>query len=262
MAMKSLLSVIILLAGAVLCGPSLGSDGQTDSLRDVFTVSLAEDEAAFVYLGASAVILRTAQGAVIIDPAAFLLEEDMDLLRGRRVDAVLYTHDHGDHFDRDTAIMLSEVTGAAVGGEAQVVRELRKSGSLPAGKIIDFTPGRPRTVGAWTITPISGSHLVPILLYHLAAGGNRLFHAGDSAAVPLANLAAGLAFLPAGDPSFAHLVPADALKMALDLKPKAAVVFHGTDAGYEEFTKLCQDRIPGTKVIVPATLKVYTVKMR
>lgn len=262
MTKRFLIAAVVLMAGAALSSPSSGCESQTDSLRNVFTVRLAEDEAAFVYLGASAVIIRTAQGAVIIDPAAYLLEEDMALLRGRPVDAVLYTHDHGDHFDRETAIRLFEATGAAVGGEARVVRELKKDGSLPAGKIMDFTPGRPRTVGAWTITPVSGSHLVPILLFHLAAGGNRLFHAGDSAAVPLAGLACGLAFLPTGDPSFAHLVPADALKMALDLKPQVAVVFHGTGDGHGEFTDLIQDRMPGTKVIIPEALKVYTVRVR
>ena len=55
------ISVIFVLAGiAVLRPPRAGG---TNVFDEFFSVPLAEDEAAFVYLGYSAVLVRTAKGA-------------------------------------------------------------------------------------------------------------------------------------------------------------------------------------------------------
>ncbi|HEX9901769.1 MAG TPA: MBL fold metallo-hydrolase [Acidobacteriota bacterium] len=235
--------------------------GQTGVFQDIFTAPLADNEAAFVFLGSSAVIVRTAKGAVIIDPDALLFEEDMDIFRGKKMDVVLYTHGHGDHFDYKTAVGLAKATGAPVCGGGEVTRALRRGGAIPAGQIKDFGAGRPLTLGAWTITPVRGLHVGPILLYQLSAGGIGIFHGGDSAYVPLKNLAAGLAFLPTGSAS-PTASPADGLKMAQDLKSRVVVAIHGSDAQNQELTKKIKSAMPATKVIIPETMKVYTVKAR
>ena len=254
------LSAVALLAAAWMPDSPAAPAGQTGVFREIFSVPLADNEAAFVYLGYSAVIVRTSKGAVIIDPAMLLMKEDMDAFKGKKVDAVLYTHGHGDHFDLKTAVDLFKATDAFIGAESQVVQALKKGGEIPAGKIVDFGTNPLQTLGAWTITPVRGQHVGPIVLFHLATGGIALFHGGDSAYVPLKNLAAGLAFLPAGDPS-PTASPDAALKMAQDLKPRIVVLFHGSDAQYEEFKKKAKTVLPGVEVIVPGTMKVYTVKI-
>jgi len=257
--------ILCLTASVFLAGPGIPDSpsapiGQTGAFQEIFAVPLADNQAAFVYLGYSAVIVRTAKGAVIIDPAGLLLKEDMGAFQGKKADAVLYTHGHGDHFNLETAVGLSKATDAAVGAEGVVLQALKKSGAIPAGKIVDFGAGRSQTLGAWTITPVKGLHIGSIVLYHLAAGGTGIFHGGDSAYVPLKDFTAALAFLPSGAPS-PTASPAAALKMAQDLKPRVVVLFHGSDAQYAEFKNKAKSALPGTEIIVPETLKVYTVKI-
>jgi L-ascorbate metabolism protein UlaG (beta-lactamase superfamily) len=255
-----LLSAVGLLAGAAISYSPTGSMGQSAVFQKLLSVPLDDNQAAFVFLGYSGVVVRTAKGTLIIDPADLLLDKDIAAFQGKTVDAVLYTHGHGDHFDLATATGLFKATGAVIGAESQVAQALKRSGAIPAGKIVDFGANPAQTLGAWTIKAVRGQHVGPIVLFHMATEGIGIFHGGDSNYVPLKNLAAGLAFLPAGDPS-PTASPDAALKMARDLKPRVVVLFHGSDAQYQEFKKKAQTAMPGTEVIIPETMKVYTVKL-
>ena len=254
------ISVIFVLAGLAVSVPPARS-GETNVFEEFFSVPLAEDEAAFVYLGYSAVLVRTAKGALIIDPAELLLEEDMSHFSGKKVDAVLYTHGHGDHWQADVAINLFKATGAPICGEDSVIRSLKSGAGIPAGKVISLAPGRSQTAGEVVITPVRGTHVGPILLYHIQIGSIGIFHGGDSAYVPLKNLKAGLAFLPAGDPS-PTASPDDALKMALDLKPSVIVGMHGSDSQYKQLAAKVKTALPSASVLIPQTMKVNVVKVR
>jgi len=255
-----LLAAVGLLAGAAISYSPAGSGGQTGVFQELLSVPLADNQAAFVFLGYSGVVVRSSKGILIIDPANLLMDKDIAAFTGKGVDAVLYTHGHGDHFDLGTAVGLFKATDAPIGAESQVAQALKRGGAIPVGKIVDFGANPSQTLGAWTITAIRGQHVGPIVLFHLAAGGIGLFHGGDSNYVPLKNLATGLAFLPAGQPS-PTASPEAALKMAQDLKPHTVVLFHGSDAQYQEFKKKAQTAMPAVEVIIPEAMKVYTVKL-
>lgn len=229
--------------------------------RDFFAAPLGAKQAAFVFLGYSAVAVRSAKSAVVIDPGMILLEEDLESFRGKTVDAILFTHAHGDHFEPGIAAGLAKATGAYVVAEGEILRVLRGAGGILASRMVDAGTMKPRTVGAWTISPVRGAHVGSIVLYRLSDGAIDVFHGGDSGHVfALRDFTAGLAFIPAGDPS-PTASPGDALLIARDLKASVVVAIHGSDAQCRELATRAKAALPGTKVIIPETLKVYTVDL-
>ena len=261
MRVELFVSALCVLAGLAVFSRSSTPGGQTNVFDEFFSAPLAEDEVAFIYLGYSAVLVRTAKGAVIIDPANLLVDEDMSHFKGKKVDAVLYTHGHGDHFQADVARGLFQATGAPIGGEEAVIRPLKSGAAIPADKIVDLAAGRSQTFGEFKVMPIRGTHVGPIILFHIQAGAIGIFHGGDSASVSLKNLKAGLAFLPAGDPS-PTASPDDALKMALDLRPTVIVAMHGSDAQYRQLGTKVKTALPDTSLIIPQTMRVNVIKVR
>ncbi len=261
MRIELFISAVCLLAGLAAFSRPSAPAGRADVFEELFSASLTEDEAAFISLGYSAVIVRTAKGTVIIDPADLLRDENMSQLKGKKVDAVLYTHAHGDHWQPDVARRLFEATGAPICGEEEVIRPLRSGAGIPPDKIINLTPGRSQTLGEFKVTPVRGKHIGSIILFHIEAGKMRIFHGGDSAYVPLTFFRAGLAFLPAGDPS-PTASPDDALKMAQDLRPKVIVGMHGSDRQYQQLSSKLKTALPDASLIIPQTMKVNVVKVR
>ncbi len=226
-------------------------------LEKLFAAPLGENEAAYVFLAFSGVVVRTAAGTVIVDPANLLTGDDISVLAKHKIDALLYTHGHGDHYNAATAEAIVRATGTMVVADPELAAKIRASGAVAGDKVLAATSGRVLTAGAAKIKGVAGRHVGPITLFHITLGGVTLFHGGDSAHVPVADCPSRLAFLPAGRPS-PTASPAAALKMAQDVKPKVVVLMHGPEEAYDEFRKLAAKELPGVVVQAgePFALKV------
>lgn len=219
---------------------------RVDSVRDLFSTELRMEEAAFMYLGYSGVVLRMMAGTIAFDVADLLKGEEIRALAG--LDLLLFTHGHGDHYKARETLEVFAETGADIVAEPSLAGELR--GKVPSDKLISAEPGRAYSIGDYEVTTVRGIHRGPINLYRVKVGESLVFHGGDSGYVPLKEYKSDLAFLPTGSPS-PTASPGDALKMALDLRPKVAVAIHGSTSQNREFEKVVKEKMADTAVIIP-----------
>jgi L-ascorbate metabolism protein UlaG (beta-lactamase superfamily) len=231
--------------------------GRTDSVHDLFSTPLEEGEAAFIFLGYSGVVLRMAGGTVALDIANLMKSDEISALE--ELDALLYTHGHGDHYKPREALEVVGMTGAQVVAEQSVAWDLRTK--IPSDKLTVAEPGRMIRVGDLEITAIGGVHRGPIVLYKIKIGGSRVFHGGDSGYVPLKEHQADMAFFPTGSPS-PTASPKDALKMAMDLKPKVAVAIHGSPSQNREFDRKIREKMPKTTSLIPERYQLEKVALK
>ncbi len=229
-------------AVAVLCAftvlapvwPGSSRAAEPDGIAAMFARPVEPKSAAYCFLGYSGVILRTTAGTLLIDPSDLLSGEELRALREAKVTAVLYTHGHFDHFQAGMAARLATQTGATLVVERSLLPALQ---GVPAGQIIAASPWTRITVGGFTILPVPGEHIGPIMLYQVKDGDVSVFHGGDSGPVSLIACRSDLAFLPVGSPS-PTCSPETALQMARDLQPRVIVTMHGTKDEAKEFRQL------------------------
>jgi L-ascorbate metabolism protein UlaG (beta-lactamase superfamily) len=253
----------VVLAGLLLLGlafPMVPCARAESELETLFAARLGENDVAYMFLAFSGVIVRTAAGTVVIDPANLFVGDDIAVLAKHKIDAVLYTHGHGDHYDAATAKDIVRATGAMVVADPELAVTIRSSGSVPADKLLSATHGKVLTAGAAKVRGVAGRHVGAITLFHVKMGQVTVFHGGDSAHVPVADCPARIAFLPAGSPS-PTASPEYALKMALDVKPKIVVLMHGQADQYDEFKKLAAKGLPGVAVEVGEPFKAKVVRL-
>ncbi|MHA1962050.1 MAG: MBL fold metallo-hydrolase [Candidatus Thorarchaeota archaeon] len=230
-----------------------------DSISRLYSLTLEKREIAFLFLGYAGVIVRTPKGAAAIDTAYFSKQTEsratIDL------DFILYTHTHGDHYDKGAARRLFRVSDAHIVAERQVVDDLE--GHIPADKLTSRNPDEKKEtfiVGDFKITSLVGVHIRPISIFKVSWGRTSIFHAGDSGYIRWTGLKSNVAFLPTGNPS-PTCAPEVALAMAMDLRPKYAVAFHGSDKQTSRFKELVDGELPDCEVIIPKRLDVVKLEL-
>lgn len=231
--------------------------GKADSIRELFSTPLSDGEAAFVYLGYSGVVLRTAEKKVAFDVANLMKSDEISALEG--LDALFFTHGHSDHYSSREALEVVGMTGAQVVAEQSVAWDLRTK--IPSDRLMAAEPDTTFNIGGMEVNTIEGVHRGPINLYRVTMGDLRVFHGGDSGYVPVKEHPSELAFLPTGSPS-PTASPSDALKMALELKPRIVVAVHGSPTQNREFGRSARERMPGVTVLVPERYQLDMVTFK
>lgn len=134
------------------------------------------------HVGHSCVVVEAGEARVLLDPGTFA--DGWETVTG--LDAVLITHTHPDHCDRDRLpLLLAGNPDAVVAAEPDVAAEL----SSPDRPVQPLSPGDALDVGRARVTAVGGLHAVihadiprvgNVGFVVQAPGEPSLFHPGDS----------------------------------------------------------------------------------
>ncbi|MGQ9478944.1 MAG: MBL fold metallo-hydrolase [Thermoproteota archaeon] len=260
---RKILLVLILLLGVIIVSIVLArillEKPREHAFNDLYSSELSSGQVAFTYLGYSGVILRTENLVIGIDVDGLLDEEEIRSLG--KMDLLIYTHIHSDHFNEAIARKIHENTGCFIVAEHSVYEAL--SDEIPSGRLLELREGvlRVELQGEEVVFhSVYGVHPAQIVLFLLETDGLKIFHGGDSGySQSIKSLGhADIAFLPTGNPS-PSASPEDAVKMALDLSPKIITLFHGSPGQHASFIDQAESKI--TAEIIPTEKgKTYLVE--
>ena len=233
-----------------------------ESISEFYATDLNEGQIAFMWLGegrgelaglaSAAVMVKTSQHTIIIDPSNVLPSDAMNAIES--LDLILITHEHGDHFDADSTVAIHEKTGAPVVVSAGVYPILQEA--IAGDKLIEMLADDVKTVNEITVTAIPSKHPSdrPVM-YLIKIDGLAVFHGSDSGFVDELNdidSEVHLAFVPAGAPS-PTASPDVAASMVRALKPYVTVPVHGM---FEEMKALEDIVGDETVMIIPSAFIV------
>ena len=183
---------------------------------------------------------------VLIDPGSYSsgFESLSDL------DALLVTHQHADHFDKDrildllsrndrTAVTADEQTAALLAEAGRMVRTVHEEDRFPLGPVEVTVHGREHAVLHPDLPNVTN------VGYFLAG---TLFHPGDALTVP--DRPVGVLALPVGAP---WLAVRDAIDYMRAVRPRIAVGVHERALGSPQLSYRLLERFAadqGTRLVV------------
>jgi L-ascorbate metabolism protein UlaG (beta-lactamase superfamily) len=188
------------------------------------------------WLGHASFKIKAPEGVIYIDPWKLPSAEPADL--------ILITHEHYDHFSAedvqkirkpDTTIITTASVAAQLKGDVKTVK---------AGDTLTVKGVKIEVVPAYNPAKQFHPKQAGGVGYIITAGGRRIYHAGDTDAIPEMNqVKADVVLLPVGGKY--TMTAAEAAKVANAIKPAVAVPMHwgdivGSRADAEAFRAQCQ----------------------
>ncbi len=237
----------------------------SDALSSLYEIDSSQGEIAIMWLGnhqkgelqgyaSAGFVVKTSQNVIVIDPSN-LLSDDLDALE--KVDAILITHDHGDHFNIDSTIMIQKKTGAYVIANPPAFSSLQEQ--ISDDKLIEMMQDMTVSLDGISVKAFAGEHpSEKPLLYVIEVDGFRIFHGSDSGFVEdLKNIESRVhvSFVPAGDPS-PTASPKVAFEMTKATNPYVVIPMHGTPEQMQKFAEIVKDSEIRINVIIPTALEV------
>ena len=178
-----------------------------------------------------------------IDPCAKLQNRTVDYSAFPKADIILVTHEHFDHFDRDTIATLRK-DGTQIIANPAVQKMLGfgtalangESHALAKGIVLDAVPAYNITPGHTQFHPKGRDNG-----YVLTIDGLRIYIAGDTEDIPeMAKLKdVDVAFLPCNQPY--TMTPEQVAKAARTIKPKVLFPYHYSQTPVKRVSELLAD---------------------
>lgn len=206
-------------------------------------------EISFVWFNPySGVTIRTPTKTLVIDPA------DIDPKIFKTVDAVLITHEHGDHLDvpvvksihnRTQCLVIADLTSAG-----------RLKGTVTADKLPEVRVGSEIRLNDVIVKVESCKHPAanPVTFLITSEDGVRVYHTADS--LPFSEMKRigekhppDIVFCTVGRPA-PGASPKTGVEIVKMVKPKVAIPYHAPAAERNRFAKLLSREAPQVRCIV------------
>jgi len=220
------------------------------------SISLKKGEVAFLWFNNySGVVIRTPSKTLVVDPA------DVDPTIFRKVDALLITHEHHDHFDQLLTNEIFRRTQCSVVADSTSANILKDS--LPASKLHEIRVGKEVKLDNVTIRAESFRHpaTAPVSYLITSEDGVRVYHTGDSLPFPDMKRigersSPDVVFCTVGVPA-PGASPETGLEIVKMVKPKVAIPYHAPAAERKKFADLVAKEAPSVKCILIERDKPY-----
>jgi L-ascorbate 6-phosphate lactonase len=253
---------------------------------------VADGEVLLWWLGQAGFVLRGGGTSVLVDPyltpsGSRRFPPPFPPADASGVDAVLVTHEHGDHLDVDVARAFAEAGSTARWVVPEPVVDRVESLGIRRELIEPARPGRPVTIGEVRIDPLPAHHgvdmtdaygtgaelsggLVRFLGYVLDMAGTRIYHSGDCLAYPglaeeLAGMQVHVVLLPVNgrdaEREARGIVGNMSAEEAVDLAARAGAevlvpmhwdMFEGNPGHPSRAVAVAEREHPGLAVLVPS----------
>lgn len=211
-------------------------------------------------------LIKTNENVILIDSSS-LLDNNIDDIE--KIDVILVTHTHGDHFIPESTAKLQKKTGAIVIANPAAYSMLQED--ITSDSLFKMEPDATKkfSFGASTDKPkqikiqsfLAEHPVKQPLVYLFEIDGFRIFHGADSGFVNSLYEISGdvhISLVPTGIPS-PSASPQDAYQMVNATNPIVAYTMHGSESQNEEFLSLVQaDNSLNTRSVTP---KQYEILM-
>jgi len=220
------------------------------------SLTLKKGEVAFLWFNNySGVVIRTPTKTFVVDPA------DIDPTIFKKVDAVLITHEHTDHFDLPLTREICRRTNCAVVADSTSAGMLKDA--LPAGKLHEMRVGKEIKLNNVTVRAEGFKHpaTAPVSYFITTEDGVKIYHTGDSLPCPDIKKVGqrsppDVVFCTVGVPA-PGASPETGLEIVKMVKPKLAVPYHASAADCSKFAELVAKEAPNVKCLVIERGKPY-----